>query len=528
MNAAISIIEKLSNDFQGTWPQFAETNTESMHPKLINYIYQGYCNQQESSTFIDVEDSQDDPFAFKHDGQVLRSSTVMCTHTTDLPHSYFSNPADKNLRLSADERRLVKCLAQLGSVSFLSAEEGMPTKGDLVHKAVWNMATNGRSETWQKFAVQILWDTQRELGKMLPAGKQLLEKTSKELVAKYRIYLGTEGLDKVGERHKVNRGNMEARVRYLEEWAVDSHFQPWFDKCEKAGPWKFDDVPGFSLLRCHPGLCGLILLSIRDDYHRVSADSAGSQGQIVVAAHLYNAAPCSGLLPEAARWTDLEWFIDQQGSEWIFVGNKPKEGGEFVRHLSLAMGLGVSKFAKDFRNPKTGNGSDGRFKVVGLIRLLEYLARFSELSVERHGSKVKKLSGTSRAFKDPATMADMLARDFLRPEKAHTALSSLDTLSAVKRAIDKDEAAVNFDVLDLYLRCIRLLSAIQNHCLKHAPYVFHKSIFENGLGMNAVVNELVSLLPLHHNPMFSYAVNMLREVIEEEGSVVLDNAEAQQ
>jgi hypothetical protein len=37
-------------------------------------------------------------------------------------------------------------------------------------------------------------------------------------------------------------------------------------------------------------MCGLIMLSFRDEHHRTAINMAGGQGQILVAAHLYNAA----------------------------------------------------------------------------------------------------------------------------------------------------------------------------------------------------------------------------------------------
>jgi len=530
-NAAIGMIEKLSDDLQDIYPQFKGTGKDGMHLKIIRFMYQGHCSKQKQASFIDVDDEKDDPFAVRDGGQTLHSSTVMCTHTTDLVLSFFFGSKARKLRLSADENRFTKCLSQLASIPLGSVETGMFTKGDLVHKAVWDAPNSGGVDTWQIFAMQILWDTQRELGSALSTGKQLLEETSQELIQGYSLYLDTGGLDDVGKIHKKFRGGMYDRVRHIEALALDSQFQSWVDTSEQNMPWKQGDFPGFSLLGCHPTLCGLILLSIRDEYHRTSTNLASEQGQILVVAHLYNAAKRFGLLPKDIHWADLEYFIKQQGKDWIYIGKEPENPGEIFRHLNLAIGLGISKFAKDHRRPKSGNGSDGRFTVVGMIRRLEYLARFSELSVERH-AKTKKLSGESRAFKekDFPTMAATLARDFLGYEKQSTALSSLDTLSALKQAIEKDESMFRFDVMDLYLRCIQLLRDILVHCINHAPRDYPESYYNRGLGMNSVIIEMFSHLsghPHHDKLMFPDAVDMLRKVIVKEGSVVLDRAEAQ-
>jgi hypothetical protein len=533
MNAAIGMIEKLSNDFQEAFPQFQDTDKNSMHISILLFIYRGYCTDKKGEPFLlcDTKEEEGDLFTYKEGGQILQSSTVMCTHTTELFMRYFTKPDAKALRISKDEKRLLKCLSQLAAMPLGSVKGGEPYKGDFVHKAAWKMIYDQRLETWMIFAIQIFWDTQRELGALLPVAQQLLEETARELVQCYTTYLDTKGLDKVGEAHKRLRSDIMDRKNHIKALILDGEFQAWIDKCENCTTWKFPGGPDFSLLAAHPSLCGLIQLNIRNDHHRIFTNMAGDQGQILVTAHLYNAAHSSGLLPTTARWADLDWFIEQHGSDWIYVGKKPQAFPDMMRRLSLAMGLGISKFAKDHRNPRSGNGSNGRFTIVGMNRRLEYLARYSELSVERLGNKIKKYSGESRASKEVMVMADALARDFLGTEKSSTPLSMLDTLSATKCAIEKDDAAFNFDVMDLYLRCIQLLRRIQSHCLDHAPLDFPDSTYNKGLGMNAVINEMLhhcAGLPHHHPLVFPAAVHMMADVITKEGDATLAKANSQE
>ncbi|KAF2025931.1 hypothetical protein EK21DRAFT_75266 [Setomelanomma holmii] len=190
------------------------------------------------------------------------------------------------------------------------------------------------------------------------------------------------------------------------------------------------------------------------------------------------------------------------------------------------MGLGVSKLAKDHKSPAAGNGSDGRYLVVGLNRRLKYIARYSELAIERVGP-AKKVSKNSPASTNITIMAEALARDVQGPEMASNTLTYLETLSLFKKAIGKDEAAYYFDVLDLYLRCVRLLRRIQVHCLVHAPNDYPESVCNRNIGMNAVIIEMFSHVAgcaTHHKLMFPDAVNMLRKVMLEEGNVVLAKA----
>lgn len=288
------------------------------------------------------------------------------------------------LRLSTDEKRFVKCISQLAALPLSTENGNRGFKDDMVHKAAHNIICRGQLQTSNIVSLQIFWDIQRELGAMLPLLPILLAKVGQDLKRSYTNYLATEGLDKVGVFHKKFRGEIELRMKHAEAVATDSQIQSWFDDCEEHALWKSKyNSANFSLLECHPEMCGLIMINIHDEHQRATINMAGGQGQIFVAVHLYNAANRSGLAKETVQWADMNALVERQGSEWIFVGAKPDTPQGFVRHLGLAMGLSVTKFAKDYKPPCIGNGSHGYHTLVGRIRHFEYLARYSELSYER-------------------------------------------------------------------------------------------------------------------------------------------------
>jgi hypothetical protein len=72
----------------------------------------------------------------------------MCTHTTNLMHLQFLAEKPQTLRLSADEKRFVKGVSQLAALSAGPEHDGKPFKGDMVHKAAWNMLHKAQLETW--------------------------------------------------------------------------------------------------------------------------------------------------------------------------------------------------------------------------------------------------------------------------------------------------------------------------------------------------------------------------------------------
>ncbi|CAO2648058.1 Nn.00g089800.m01.CDS01 [Neocucurbitaria sp. VM-36] len=211
MNAALAMIEKLSADFEEAYPQFTTTEELYMHGKILLFVYDGYCKNEGGPTFIEPAEAYNDPFTYKEGGQTLHPSTMMCAHTTELVvKAFFAKDHERNhLRLSKDEKRFLKSLSQLGAVPMGMTIPDQPYYNDMVHKAVWDMFTHHRIQTWAIFAIQIFWDTQRELGPKLEIAKQLLSKAAEVLMMSYQFYLDTKGLDEVGKSHKWNRDNVE-------------------------------------------------------------------------------------------------------------------------------------------------------------------------------------------------------------------------------------------------------------------------------------------------------------------------------
>jgi hypothetical protein len=135
---------------------------------------------------------------------------------------------------------------------------------------------------------------------------------------------------------------------------------------------------------------------------------------------------------------------------------------------------------------------------------------------------------TSKAKNEILVMVECLVNDF-RGKSGDTckSLSSLEKFSVFKLAIEKDESAFAFDVMDLNLRCIRLLQEIQKYALTFAPLDYPVSKFTGGLSMNAVIGDMLYDLgghPRHHTSIFPKAAAILCKTLQEEGNNVLMNA----
>ncbi|CAN9098938.1 unnamed protein product [Alternaria alternata] len=484
MNAALAMIEKLSNEFEQAHPHFKDSGSQKMHLEIVQFIYSSYSESGKGPAFIDGGDEDSDPFAYKEGKQILRSDTVMCTHTTELVIGIFwLEKTKEKCRLTNDERRFLKCISQFVSTPD---EEPMPDSY-MVRKAAKNMLYDRNLNSWIVFSLQIFWDMQRELGSCLHLGKMLFDKTGQQLIERYKAYLNVEGLENVGATHVTFREDIVRRKKFIEILLNDTLVQEAFDQCEKQTSRTFDNIPGFSLLES-------------------AIDMASNQGQIIVSAHLYNAVQRFGEIPEGLQWADMDWLIERQGSDWMFMGKRPKQGSTFGKHVNLILGFSAHKFTAVYRsrNPE------------------------AETEYNVGGPRHKKPVGVSKAKNDILVMVECLVNDFQgKPDDTCKPLSSLEKLSIFKLAIERDESAFAFDVMDFNLRCIRLLQEIQKYALTFAPLDYPTSKFTGGLSMNNVIGDMLYDLggnQRHHASIFPVAAVILRKVVQREGNNVLMSA----
>ncbi|KAF2797425.1 hypothetical protein K505DRAFT_398635 [Melanomma pulvis-pyrius CBS 109.77] len=525
MNAALKMIENMDETFRGTFPQFKN------HADILNFIERGYCHAKKANS-----DVEDDFFAYKSDGQELSAETMLCCHTTDLLYRFFLSVKEpiynlEHERLSLDEVALIKCICHL---SLLGRFGDMDYNQDQVGRAISIMCTSGNAYTWIVFAVQVFWDTRRELNTELWLGAKALEGIGYWLVLCLDEYLGSEGLNKIGNWHRVHRDNIVKFKEHIQCLAVEDHIQVLIDRNLTHNERKQYEFGGFFLYRNHPALCGLVVQSLLSAFHQAGMNMAGDQGMIMAAAHLYNAAHQTGFLPREVKWVDMDYLIAKQGDEAIFVGGRPKTGREFVSHFKLAFGHGIVQFSKDYNPARSRNYKEGFTRSFGKNRRLLYLSEYAELLVERK-SKVGKVIQSSSASRDINIMTDMLSTKFLdteerseqggmanpSPRKSNKRnLTAVQRLMAFKNALKQDEYPIRFNAMSLFLRCIRLLPRIQQDCLNNAPLDYPEAHCSSGMAMIAVVSRLLADsagVPQLSPSRFSQAIQFLRETIEREG-----------
>jgi hypothetical protein len=274
----------------------------------------------------------------------------------------------------------------------------------------------------------------------------------------------------------------------------------------------------------------------------------GAQGIIMIAAHLYNAAHKSGLLPSDTMWADMDWLVEEQGSRWMFVGKRPEKLEEFLFHASFAFGESITLLAKDATGKKNSWEDDFRRhnathtiskKGENLVRRLRFIPRSCEVYAQRD-HRTEKLTETGRGRGasgefDIVVLTELLVQDYLNEGRntKHTAkgdlasamsgtqnMTAVETLTIFKNAMKKDEFPYGFNIMALYLRCIKMLGRIYEHLHEHVPVTYPRDLYSNGLDITTMVrkmfSELAGMIPVD-GFQFRTAVQFLREVIDKEG-----------
>jgi hypothetical protein len=514
MNAAIASIERLDASLIEQHPRF-----ENYHD-LIEFIGDKCYNEEDDPALGFLSNT--------HDGLCLPMSTVMCLHTVSMLSKYLHpnrNPIydpDTGMRLTQDEVTFVKCLAQL-AVLALSRNPDQSGQEDQVVKAV-DMYMMGR-RTWTILAIQIFWDTLRELQTKVELGWESLQTQVTWVTAAYDEYLVMPDLDGVGRSHQSCRSQMSAYRAFAIELIAEDDVQTSCDSSEfprsRIGDCNFGSQ---FLLKHHPARCGLLASKLTQEFQLASIGIAGAQGMITTCAHLYNAARQTDLLPRDIIWADMDHLIEEQGSVWIFVGKRPDHGKEFFSHLHHAFGKGTRVFAKDHNPERAKIDSTRYWTKPGTNRKLRYPARLVETQLNIR-SKDGRLMGPSRAWDDFVSLTGEVVARF-RCDKglekwATHSLTYIEMLKTFKDALRADEFPLAFNYLSLYLRCMCLLRRIQKHCLEEAPFDYAREEYDtNGLDMNNVVSHMMLDLAgtkRVHGSMFPQAVEFMRQVIADEG-----------
>jgi len=540
MNVALAMIEKLSNDFEEAYPQFKDLNKapefHSMHGAIIAFVDRNRRKVDQHSAFVNARDNHGDSFAYayKEEKQMLHLDTVLCAHVANLILLTGSDEMKNvDFQISNEEKRFLKCVWQLAA-AFKSSSVSMKRLIDtyMVQKAAFAVLYQDRQQSWIMFSLQIFWDMQRELGSHVSVGKIHLNKTGQHIATSYQTYLDVKGLENMDNAYAIQRESVINSKSYVEILIDKNQLQMLFDRAEGTQERQGPKIPGFSLLEHDPAFCGLLLATVCKEHHTAAVSIASNQGQIIAMAHLYNAAQCLGHLPNNLQWADMDWLIEQQGSEWIFMGEKLEHSADIGQRIMLVMGIRVPKFDKDYKLHKSGKDSVSR---VSAARRLSFHARYFESACDREprDKKHRHVEGDAEIRKETLAKLEWLIKDDqMKSKSVCKNVSSLDKLHFFKRVVGEDEITLRFDVMELNVRCIQILLKVYQYARAVAPRDYPPAIFKSDMWLVAAVAHMLYDMgekKARKDPwIFPVVGIMLRKMIEKEGDSALKGAAALQ
>lgn len=259
------------------------------------------------------------------------------------------------------------------------------------------------------------------------------------------------------------------------------------------------------LLRHHPLLCGLFEFNIRAQLQELGLLSLTHRMKGAMVAHLYNAVQQERFCQ--SEWPDMNFFIELQSEERLFVGGKPKTPDEYLKRMMLYHGVSLETFAGGRRQPgmipsKKGPREVGYFgEVLNIFRnrhrhcsgsetsaeTLEIL----EMAVDRNYEVTR--SGEKSITVRPRQPADAKAHKNTERHR-RSKYSPIELLLATQFGLSRDIPDLKFDYFFLHNSCSAFLQSVfdilrpaierippLNLSSEERPFVVTHFIFSTGL-----------------------------------------------
>lgn len=221
----------------------------------------------------------------------------------------------------------------------------------------------------------------------------------------------------------------------------------------------------------------------------------------------------------------MEWFINQQGSNWIFVGDRPKAGRAFLTQLILALGGSITKLAKNRRLRPNEEESFSHQCNRKMQRRMKYHALQTEICVNREASKSKKITAANRADESLLVKATMLAKAYFGATTSAHEMSSLETLSLFKKVVEADEPAYTFDLARLQTRCTELIEIAHKKLLP--PELDRSRCSCSPIRVLLRIMDTLGVMKKVDDFLLSRAAEILQAFVEEHGDSIVRDMESE-
>lgn len=291
MNTAISVFRRLNEEFLSKFPQFDD------HSEIIEYLYWGYYDPS--------HEKEDLEFAtYNGTGFKLSSKIFFCANiysilaafymSAEVPFFHQEAARQSGLHFAKDEEVLLKCLSLL---ALNNAYCNGKFFGDQLSEGLHIIQQDKKIYTWVVFAVQLLVDTRRVLGKELERCFTEAQDLRKWMSKTLQQTLDFGRTNNMNEYYKLNSKPIESTLEVVKEKLERDFIQDIADEYLGAHaalyPWG-----SFYLFRNHPMLLGLIVQNVLVKMQLLGI-GLSDQGAVITSIHLYNAAQRSNQIPQS-------------------------------------------------------------------------------------------------------------------------------------------------------------------------------------------------------------------------------------
>ncbi|KAF2251706.1 hypothetical protein BU26DRAFT_451587, partial [Trematosphaeria pertusa] len=243
-----------------------------------------------------------------------------------------------------------------------------PHVWDLVSKGIMHMLEKREMSAWATLTLQIHLDSQDILGDECARTAYVLNLHAQKMIELYNDVFDYDSPFLPKPKHESERGNFVAWVcgdlpDALEDcitWVVQDGFgEQWRTLLNNP---KVASHPVLKTLRSepkfflrhHPLLCGMIKYDIYRKCHAAGLRYEAQTDGVNMLAHIYVTGGLEATIrngsegrDEECFWPDMEFVLQAQDPEWLFVGGFPKSLEEAQRKFLLAAGSPATNQARD-------------------------------------------------------------------------------------------------------------------------------------------------------------------------------------
>jgi hypothetical protein len=395
-------------------------------------------------------------------------------------------------RIREDRIVLLESFPEFFVAGKLRSHQKLPVPDELTNGLVSTFSTK-EAPLWVIYACQVFLDIHHTLRADVSRALSDLRGTGVRASISLKQYFSSSGLRLFTNWPSSNEKGVENLSKFIKQWAVDDAFE--FVKSEMLGgglPKRMRPEP-FALLSRHPVLCGLLQFKVYTEMKYFGIVLAGAWGSILYVAHMYNACRQAGYLKEWEVWPDMELIMDIHSRESMFLGQVPKTPEQWLKSMTLMLGVAPESFARFTRVNQLKFSKKGP-------KMMSSKSPLSDIFQDEYfatGNAALTLETVQKLLDEEKTPTISIAvaaksseaRSLLHKQwtKSHK-MTPLQLLSTLRDAITTEEPMLRFDYVPFHLRCLKLLRGVRDVADEKLTQYFGKDYIDNDSQLPFVVH----------------------------------------